>query len=444
MKSPAHRRHPASPEVESRSALARLEDCLAGGMGSGGRLAHRELVLARGGGAEVFDLDGNSHIDYVLAFGSLILGHAPEALREVLAAGFARGTMFGAACEAELELARQVCAILPCAGRVRFTNSGTEAVMGAVRLARSATRRDKVFVFNGHFHGWSDTSFFAAQRASEGETVAGLAAPLSPGQAKGAAGDVIVGQWNDRDSVTRLMERHGRHVACLLLEPYPTGRGCIPPADGFLQFLQDIAQAYGALIIFDEVVSGFRFALGGAQAMFGVTPDLCVFGKALGGGLPISGFAGRTELMDQLRSNRVVHLGTYNSNSLCAAAASAVLTVLAQDDGAVLRRITRLGGMLRDLLNSIFAELAVPFCCAGPGPVISIFAAPTPPQDFRDTAAHDSELLAQLHRLLLRNGVWFLARGNFMLSAAHTEAHIEETAQTLRRVLAAEMIWRKW
>lgn len=412
---------------------ARLDQCLAGGMGSGGRLAHRDLVLAKGTGAEAIDCDGNSYVDYVLGFGALILGHAPAELRDVLAATFDTGTMFGTACEAEANLACAIQGILPCAERVRFTSSGTEAAMAAIRLARAATGRDRILKFDGHFHGWSDTSFFGAED--------GVVVPLSPGQTQHAANDVLVAEWNDRASVTRAMEQYGREIACLVLEPYPTGKGCIPPIDGFLDFLQGIAKSYGALLVFDEVVSGFRFALGGAQAIYGVTPDLCIFGKALGGGLPIAGFAGRSGVMDQLRANRVVHLGTYNSNPLCANAALAVLKALGSGDGLVLSRIAERGRKLRDRLNALFQELAAPLCCAGPGAVVSLFAAPTPPLTFRDTLDHNAARLAALHRRLLDHGIWLLARGNFMISAAHTEAHIDETVETMRHILTGNTNW---
>jgi glutamate-1-semialdehyde 2,1-aminomutase len=433
------------PLTKSRLASERLNRSLGGGIGSGGRYEHRDLIVARGRGAHVEDVDGNSYIDYMLAFGPLILGHAPAVVADAVRQSLETGSMFGAACESELLLAEEVVATIPCADKVRFTSSGTEAVQAAIRLARAATGRTKILKFEGHFHGWADNVYISVKPQQHmGLPHAPWAVRMTAGQPESVLEDIIIATWNDASGLEAVMARLGADIAAVILEPYPTNNGCMEPEPGFLQTVKELAHRHGALLIFDEVVSGFRLAPGGAQEIYGILPDLCTFGKALAGGLPIAGFGGRWDVMNLLDGNAVAHLGTYNSGALCSAGALAVLRTLRSDNGAVLRGIGELGRRLRDGFSAVFAELRAPLSCAGPGSVISVFASASPPKTYRDTLRHDAALLLSIHRALLRNGVWAFGRGNFMLSAAHTEADVDRTVGIMRHVLTNELAggWR--
>lgn len=439
----ATRRTPDSSTAKTEAAVQRLRQRLGGGIGSGGRFEHRDLFIQAGKGAHVTDLDGNSYIDYMLAFGPLILGHAPDSLMRAINSSLATGTMFGAACEAELLLSEEVVSVLPCAERVRFTNSGSEAVHAAIRLARAATGRTKVLKFEGHFHGWLDNIYLSVKPLGpQGLSNAPWTARMAAGQPASVVEDVVVATWNDPKGFTDLMSSYGNDIACIILEPYPTNNGCMEAAAGFLELTRQLATQNGSILIFDEVVSGFRLALGGAQQVYGVFPDLCVFGKAFAGGLPIAGFAGNLDLMRLLDGNQVTHLGTYNSNALCAAGALAILRELKEGNGMVLDRIRDLGLLLKDGFNRVFAESGVAMCAEGPGSVITVFAAPTPPTTYRETLSHNARLLAKLHRALLTRGIWAFARGNFMVSAAHNEGDILETIAVMSSIVASGEIQR--
>lgn len=434
------RRRPDSSTERSRAAVARLNRTLGGGVGSGGRVDHRDLFLDRGKGPYVRDLDGNSYIDYLLGFGPLILGHAPSVLVDAVAETFATGTMFGAACAPEMLLAEEVAEVFPCVDKVRFTNSGTEAVQACIRLARAVTGCDKILKFEGHFHGWADNIYLSVKPAG----ASGLAATpwtsrMTAGQPESVLKDVVMAPWNDREGFSALMHAHGHELACVILEPHPTNNGCIAPEPGFLELARKLTAEHGVVLIFDEVVSGFRFALGGGQELYGVVPDLCSFGKAFAGGLPIAGFGGRTEIMRYLDGNQVAHLGTYNSNALCAAGALSVLRELRKDGGRVLADIRQLGLRLRDGFQAAFDEVSAPMSCAGPGAVITVFASPTPPRTYRDTLSHNAALLAAMHRALLSNGIWAFSRGSFMVSAAHSVQDIDETIAVMRHILRNEL-----
>ncbi len=421
----------------AQSAISRLNKVLAGGVGSGGRVDHRSLFLASGQGAKVTDADGHIYVDYMMGFGALILGHRPPEVAVAIVRALERGTMFGAACEAELELAEKVVECLPAAEMVRFTSSGTEAVQAALRLARAATGRDKILKFEGHFHGWADNIYISVKTPG----LNGLAArptPLrmTPGQPESVLQDVVVAPWNDLPALEAILSDQGRQLAAIILEPYPTNNGCMDSGRDYLVALRGLCDRYGIVLIFDEVVSGFRLGLGGAQAHYDVTPDLCTFGKAMAAGMPIAGFAGRRDLMDLLEGNRVTHLGTYNSNAICAAAALATIKVLEADNGAVFANIRAYGQDLCARMNDIFSRHDLPLCAGGHGAVLSIYASRTVPMTYRETLGHDAALLSRLHRELLAAGIWIFARGNLMVSAAHGPDEMAETLEKIEAVSA--------
>ena len=422
-------------QQKSHAATRRLSQVLAGGIGSGGRIDHRGLFLTEGSGARVTDADGNSYIDYMMGFGALILGHKPAPVVDAIQTALGKGTMFGAACPAELELAERVVACWPCADMCRFTSSGTEAVQAALRLARAATGRDKVLKFEGHFHGWGDNIYVSVKASAH----SGLerhphALRMTAGQPESILSDVVVAPWNNLPALEAILSDQGREIAALILEPYPTNNGCMDSGTEYLQALRTLCDRYGIVLIFDEVVSGFRLGLSGAQRYYAVTPDLCTFGKAMAGGMPIAGFAGKHDLMGLLDGNQVSHLGTYNSNAISAVAALATIDTLAAEDGAAFTRISDYG---RDLImgfNDIFHRYDLPLCAEGIGPVLSIFASTTPPKCYRDTLSHDVALLARVHRELLSEGIWIFGRGNLMIGTAHGPSELEETMEKVERV----------
>lgn len=422
--------------TKSVAALGRLNRSLAGGVGSGGRVEHKNLFLKRGSGARVEDVDGREYVDYMMGFGALILGHAHPAITQSIASSISDGTMFGAACEAELKLAEKVVELLPCADLVRFTSSGTEAVQAAIRLARAATDREKILKFEGHFHGWADSVYISVKTQSNMGSV-DFPSPLkmTRGQPDSVLDDIVVAHWNDVASLEQILAAEGPKIAAIILEPYPTNNGCMESGAGYLERLKELCTQYGIILIFDEVVSGFRMGLGGAQAYYGVTPDLCTFGKALAGGMPIAGFAGRQDIMNLLAGNFVSHLGTYNSNAISASAALATLAELERDDGAVFASIQKFGRRLCADFNAIFQRYNAPLCADGHGAVFSIFAAQEPPRSYRDTLSHDIELLSHIHRSLLDKGVWIFGRGNLMISSAHTEASRLLTIKLMEEVI---------
>lgn len=425
---------PDNGNASSARAFERASASLAGGVGSAARLGHQPFFISHGVGSRVWDLDGNEYIDYVLAYGPLLLGHAPGVVTEAVADQLTRGTMFGSGFEAEYLLAEEVKAALPCADLVRFTNSGTEALHFVLRLARAFTGREKVVKFEGHYHGWLDESYISV--APRPEPGAPPASTLDlAGQPAKSGRDVIVALWNDLNGVARLLEEKGDEIAALICEPAPFYHGAVPPREGFLQDLRELTARHGVVLIFDEVVTGFRLALGGAQEFFGVTPDLCAFAKGFAAGLPMAGFGGRAELMALVADNRVPHMGTYNTNPLSVAGALAAIRELGRDNGRAIRRMSELGGLLKDGLNRLFTDSGLSLAAIGYDPIFTVVSPAVEPLNYRDTLNHDHELMAAFHRAMFRRGVWFMGRGNFMVSAAHTGEDIRATLQAARAAL---------
>ncbi|MGH3144357.1 MAG: glutamate-1-semialdehyde 2,1-aminomutase, partial [Rubrobacter sp.] len=253
------------------------------------------LFMERGEGSSIFDVDGNSYVDYVMSYGPLVLGHTHPAVIEVIQETARKGTTFGAPTGLEVELAQLVCESVPSVEMVRMTNSGTEATMSAIRLARGFTGRDRILKFDGNYHGHGD-----ALLVSAGSGVATLGLPDSPGVTKGAARDTAVLPYNALDAVRDLIKREGETFAAVIVEPVAGNMGCVPPAQGYLEGLREVTAEYGTVLIFDEVMTGFRLARGGAQERYGVTPDLTCLGKIIGGGLPVGAYGGRREIMEQI------------------------------------------------------------------------------------------------------------------------------------------------
>jgi glutamate-1-semialdehyde 2,1-aminomutase len=386
------------------------------------------VFVARGEGAELVDVDGRRYVDWMMSWGPLVAGHAhPEVVAAVTAAATA-GTSYGAPTEAEVELAEAVVERVPSVEMVRMTSSGTEASMSALRLARAATGRDAVVKFAGAYHGHVDGLL-----AEAGSGLATQGIPASPGVTRAQAADTIVVRWNDRGAVERALAEH--EPAAILCEPYPANMGLVPPAAGFLRFLREAADAAGALLVFDEVISGFRVARGGAQEREGVLPDLTILGKVLGGGLPAAALAGPRDLMERVApAGDVYQAGTLSGNPLATAAGLATLRLL---DGAAYQRLERTAAALAGGLRAAASEAGVPVQVAQVTGLLTPFMSATPVADYEGARACDLERHAAFCRAMLARGV-LLPPSQFEAwfpSLAHTDAHVELTVAAAREAL---------
>ncbi len=402
------------------------------------------IFVASGAGAEIVDVDGNRYVDFVCSWGPLIAGHAHPRVIEAVTAAAARGTSFGAPTAAEGEIAAEIVARIPGAEMVRMVNSGTEASMSAIRLARAATGREKLLKFSGAYHGHVDGLL---ADAGSGLATAGL--PASPGVPLAQAAATIVVPWNDRAAVERALDEH--EVAAVLAEPYPANMGLVPPrgavgaaggpaGDPFLAFLREQADRNGALLVFDEVISGFRVARGGAQELEGVTPDLTVLGKVIGGGLPAAAYAGRRDLMERVApAGDVYQAGTLSGNPLATAAGLATLELL---DAAAYARLDALSTRLAEGLRAAAADAGVPLHVTHAPGLLTPFFHAGPVDDYAGAQASDPDRSAAFTRAMIDRGV-FLPPSRFEAwfpSLAHTDAQIEQTlvaaADAMREVAA--------
>jgi glutamate-1-semialdehyde 2,1-aminomutase len=382
------------------------------------QIGREPIFVERGEGCELVDVDGNRYLDWVSSWGPLILGHAEPSVVAAVNEAAVRGTTYGAATAAEVELAEEVVARIPSAEMVRMTSSGTEAAMSAVRLARAVSGREVVVKFAGAYHGHSDGLLAVA-----GSGLATLAVPGSPGVPAAQAALTVVVPWNDREAVSRALDRHP--VAAVLAEPVAANMGVVPPETGFLEHLRQATLAAGALLVFDEVITGFRVSRGGAQELYGVEPDLTVLGKILGGGLPAAAFAGRREAMERISpAGDVYQAGTLSGNPLAVAAGRATLARL---DADAYRRLA----FLSDRLATGFAALAAdrPLQVASTVGLTTLFFSPEPVRDFAAAQACDTAAHARFCRAMLARGVYpppsqFEA---WFVSLAHDEETVDRT-----------------
>lgn len=414
---------------------------LAGGVSSNVRYASVPVPLffARGEGARLYDVDGNVHIDYVLGNGPAILGHAPKPVIEAVAASLGEGQLFAAQNPRETELAERLCGLLPGADVVRFATSGTEAVLMAFRLARAFTGRDKILKFEGHYHGWSDQAYISARPslneagpASAPEPVAG-----SPGMPSSVLGDVAVCTWNDLDLLEQALQRHRGEIAGVIMEPVMVNGGAIPPAPGYLEGVRALCDRHGALFICDEVITGFRVGLRGAQGRYGVKADLAIYAKAVAAGFPLAMVTGRRDIMDTLLDKGVMHGGTYNGNVQSMAAALAALDVLGADGGAVYRDLEARGTELMQGLASLARKHRQPILVQGMPAIFQTFFTSGPaPRNYRDSAACNRDAMLAFHAALQEEGVRVQQAGKWFLSTAHDRPVIEETLAAADRAMA--------
>jgi glutamate-1-semialdehyde 2,1-aminomutase len=424
------------PEALRDAVSAELYDravrVLPGGVNSPVRamraIGRDPIFVASAAGAELTDVDGNTYVDYVCSWGPLIHGHAHPGILAAVAEVAAHGTTFGAPTEGEVLLAEEVARRIPSVEMLRMTSSGTEASMSAIRLARAATGREALLKFSGAYHGHVDGLL---AEAGSGLATAGI--PASPGVPAAATAATVIVPWNDRDAVIAAAE--GRELAAILAEPYPANMGLVPPEPGFLELLRELADRTGALLVFDEVISGFRVARGGVQELAGVLPDLTVMGKVIGGGLPAAAYGGSRALMERIApAGDVYQAGTLSGNPLAVAAGRAALELLDEDAYARLAATTE---ALADGLRAAAGDrpVQVQSACG----LVTVFFSETPVRDYAGAQACDTEAYGAWCRALLAEGVYpppsqFEA---WFPSLAHTPAHVERTVDAATAAFAA-------
>jgi len=431
---------------KSRRLFERAAKSIAAGVNSGIRKMEQPVPLYfdHGKGPRVWDVDGNEYLDFQIGQGALLYGHAPSGMADAIGAQAHLGTHWAAQSELEIEVAERLQSMIPSAELVRFNNSATEVVTSAFRLARAHTGRPLILKFEGAYHGWADEGLvgFAppADRWGDDESPA----PLHPSQGviPSVLDTFVVARWNDPEHLRRRVAQYKGQIAAIILEPIICNTCCLEPVPGLIQTIREICDEEGIVMIADETITGFRFGAGGAQKYLGVTPDLTVLGKAVGGGVPFAALAGKAAFMQKIIDGTVVHAGTLNGNPLCLAASKWCLDqVIALGDSHP-ANINALGKTLMDGVRQLADEHGVPLRPQGPGLVFHAVtlkpgAAEGPILDYRDyVRRHDAPRWAHLRRCLLENGVRAIERGLWFLSLAHTEADIREALERAKPAFA--------
>jgi glutamate-1-semialdehyde 2,1-aminomutase len=435
---PANNPTPGDPPMQrerSLAAFARARQLMPGGVNSPARafggVGGQPVFFDRGQGAWLFDLDGNRYIDYVGSWGPMILGHAHPRVVEAVRAAAGRGTSFGAPTLAENRLAEMLIEAVPSIHKVRLVSSGTEATMSAVRLARGFTGRAKVVKFAGNYHGHVDSLLVAA-----GSAAATLGVPDSPGVTEGTARDTLVLGYNDVPGLEAAFAEHGPEIAAAIVEPVAGNMGCVPASGEFLAALRRLTRQHGAVLIFDEVISGFRVAYGGAQSILGIEPDLTTLGKIIGGGLPMGAYGGRAEIMDHvLPAGRVFQAGTLSGNPLATAAGIATLMVLRESDAY--QRLDELATRLAEGLGEAAAAAGMPHRVNRFGSLLSLFFSAEPVTDWATAARCDTRQYARYFWGMLDRAIYLPCSQYeaLFLSTAHTDEDIDATVAAAGEVI---------
>ena len=374
-------------------------------------------------GSKIFDVDGNAYTDYIGSWGPMILGHNDERIKEAVIRASENGLSFGCATEREVEMAEFICQRIPHAEMIRMVNSGTEAVMSAIRTARGYTGKNKIIKFAGCYHGHTD-----AMLVSAGSGVMTSGVPDSAGVPKGCTQDTMIAVYNDLDSVEKLMAESQDQVAAVIVEPVAANMGVVPPKDGFLQGLRDLCDKHKALLIFDEVITGFRLRFGGAAEYYGVTPDMVTYGKIIGAGMPVGAYGGRKEIMEMVApSGPVYQAGTLSGNPIAMAAGLAQLKILWEDQD-IYKRLFQKGEILFEGIRKIFVEKEIGYQVNAVASLGSIFFTETPVRDYQSAKTSDTAAFSKYFEYMLEHGV-HLAPSQFeaiFLSDAHTEEDIHQ------------------
>ena len=417
----------------SRALFHRACACIPGGVNSPVRACRsvscQPLFIAEAHGSHIRDVDGRDYVDFVLSWGPMLLGHDDPDVTKAVREAAARGTSYGAPCPAEVEMAEEVIRAMPGLEMVRMVNSGTEAAMSALRLARAATGRARLLKCIGCYHGHADPFLAAA-----GSGLATLSIPDTPGVPHAVVSDTLLVPYNDLDAAQQAFDAHGQEIAAVIVEPVAANMGLVPPLPGFLEGLRDMTRHYGSLLIFDEVITGFRVAFGGAQARFGIDPDLTIFGKIIGGGLPVGAFGGKRSYMELVApQGNVYQAGTLSGNPLAMAAGLATLRKLKHMDYASLEERTR---AFAAALGDILASKGVPAQVPSLASMFCVFFSQTPVTDFASARKCDSGLFAAFYRQMRAQGV-HLAPSAFetgMVSFAHSDDDFSHTLNAAQKL----------
>ena len=421
--------------ARSTDLMARAQIAIPGGVNSPvramGSVGITPPFIKSGRGCKIQDVDGNTYLDFVLSWGPLILGHAHPEVVEAICRAAERGTSFGAPTEAEVVFAEMIVDAVPSVEMVRLVSSGTEATMSALRLARGYTGRDLILKFDGCYHGHSDGLLVSA-----GSGLATLGIPACPGVPEGVTGCTLGVPYNNLEALGEVFKKHGERIACVIVEPVAGNMGVIEPKEGFLQGIRDLCSRYGALLIFDEVITGFRLALGGAQERFGITPDLTCMGKIIGGGLPLAAYGGRREIMEKMAPvGPVYQAGTLSGNPLATAAGIKTLQILSEH--GVYNKLEDRAAQLYEGLGQVFDEKGLPHYGQRVGAMFSYFCQEGPVSDYESAMQSDTGLFAKWYRAMLKKGI-YLAPSQFectFVGLAHTEDDIELTINAARDAL---------
>jgi glutamate-1-semialdehyde 2,1-aminomutase len=425
----------------SKERMSQAARFLPGGVSSNFRfgISPTPLVIQRGEGAYVIDADGNRLIDYYLAMGPMILGHNPQRIIEAVKSQLDRGILFAGQTEVEFEAARLICDLVPCAERVRFGSSGTEMDQAALRLARATTGRQRIIKFEGHYHGWLDSVQWSVAPPAHlcGAAERPNKVPGTPGQDPHAGEAIEILGWNDLPTIQKRLAR--KDIAAVIMEPAMCNTSAIAPTAGYLEGVREACTQTGTVLIFDEVITGFRLAGGGAQQLFGVTPDLATFGKAIANGFPVAALAGKAELMERFAgeaATRVLHGGTYNGHPVNMAATVATLNEL--KNGAAYSLLDKHGRRLMEGISDALQRHSIPSRVQGfPGIFHVTFGTTAPIENYRHTLTNDRARYIKFTTALLERGVRVLERGAWFLSTEHTETVIEHTLHAVDGALDA-------
>ncbi len=421
--------------MKSKELFAKAKRLLPGGVNSPvrafGSVGGEPFFVREGRGSKIYDVDGNEYIDYVCSWGPLILGHAHPEVVDFVRDVVAKGTSFGIPIELEVSMAEAVVEAVPSIEKVRFVNSGTEATMSAIRLARGYTKRNKVVKFEGCYHGHVD---YLLVKAGSGVLTFGI--PGTPGVPEDFAKHTLIARFNDLESVESLFEKYGEDIACVIVEPVMGNAGVILPEKGFLEGLRRITEKYGALLIFDEVITGFRVSLGGAQERFGIKPDLTCLGKIIGGGFPVGAYGGRTDIMAHVAPEGPVYqAGTLSGNPVAMAAGLKTLEILKRENvyPVLEKRMERFGREAK----AIFDEAGIPVTVNSIASMGCIFFTEGPVKSFDDAAKSDTKMYARFFWAMLKRGIYF-APSQFeaaFISWAHTDDDIDRTLEAMREAV---------
>ncbi len=419
----------------SASLLARAEKIIPGGVNSPVRafksVGGHPLFIAEAKGSRITDVDGNSYIDYVGSWGPMILGHGDEEVNEAIREALSKGSSFGAPTERETELAEKIISFIPSIEMVRMVNSGTEATMSAIRLARGFTKKDKIIKFNGCYHGHVDYLL-----ASAGSGLATLSIPGTPGVTEKNVSDTLIAEYNDTESVEKLFSLYGNDIAAIIVEPVMGNAGCIPPQNGFLEFLRNITRKNDTLLIFDEVMTGFRVAKGGAQQRYNIDPDLTCLGKIIGGGLPVGAYGGKREIMMHIApAGEVYQAGTLSGNPLAVAAGLATLTKLEQE--GTYDTLEEKAAKLCDGVHAICEDAGIAHFSTRVGAMFSTFFTASEVKNFPTALSCDTGFFGRFFIRMLENGI-NIAPSQFeagFISLAHSDEDIEMTLEAVKNSL---------